>query len=106
LTARGLYRAWTSVPLPIDGWSPHAGRDFWACSTLWREMMTNYQLDDLKGIPVSDISSLAMNIVRMKIQPQLGHKDVKTSLLYVRWIVDMLGTALPSLYIAELERQQ
>jgi hypothetical protein len=37
IKAKALYDAWTNVDLPFKGWSPHLGRDWWACSVRLRK---------------------------------------------------------------------
>lgn len=87
-----LYDAWTSVELPIDGWSPHAGRHWWACSTLWRELKG---LELVKNVTNETAAALldntAIGTIRLQIQPQLGHASESTTMLYLRWVRDMVS---------------
>lgn len=107
ITARALYDAWTGVPLPFDGWSPHLGRDWWACSTLWREVKQFEAMSKQQRTSQShDITRFATDVIRLKIQPQLGHRDESTSHRYLLWAMDMLGVALPQQYLGFLEGEQ
>jgi hypothetical protein len=99
LSAKALYHAWTSVKLPFDGWSPHLGRHWWACSVLWREIKKHELLHSL-GIDVSAalLESTALSIIRLQIQPQLGHAHDSTCFVYLQWVADMLGVSLSIQY--------
>lgn len=99
-----LYDAWCGVDLPYKGWSPHLGRDWWSCSILWREIKKHDRLVEL-GIdtPVALLESTVLGIIRFHIQPQLGHADDKTSMIYLQWAADMLGVNLSIQYEAELD---
>lgn len=106
LNGKHLYNAWTGVPLPFKGWSPHQGRHWWACSVLWRELK---QFDSGKKserdqiTPV--ISHFAKDVIRLQIQPQLGHASDDTSFIYLHWAMDMLGIALPEQYRDYLDKE-
>lgn len=106
VTSRGLYEAWTGVPLPFDGWSPHLGRDWWACSVLWREIKIHEQAARSGQMAPRDITRFATDIIRLHIQPQLGHKREETSFKYLQWAMDMLGVALPQQYISHLDAEE
>ncbi len=32
-----------------------------------------------------------MSVIRLQIQPQLGHAHDSTTMIYLRWVMDMLG---------------
>lgn len=99
LTGRDVYEAWTKADLPFRGWSPHLGRDWWACSTLWREIKLHEQLLHVgRDAPGALLAAVATDIIRLKIQPQLGHQHDRTSFIYLQWVSDMLGVALPEQY--------
>ncbi|MCW3698188.1 MULTISPECIES: site-specific integrase [Burkholderia cepacia complex] len=99
ITAKALYRAWTGVPLPFDGWSPHRGRDWWACSILWQELQRHEQLIG-HGLDVASalLESSAMSVIRLYIQPQLGHAHDSTTMIYLQWLIDRLGHDLSIRY--------
>lgn len=94
ITARDLYTSWTGVEFPVDGWSPHEGRHWWACSVLWRELKKHQATATLSGETATALlESTALSIIRLQIQPQLGHAHDSTTVIYLRWIMDM--TAVP-----------
>ena len=99
ITSRDLYRAWTGVLLPFKGWSPHLGRDWWACSTLWSEMKKHEALLALgMDAPLALLESSAVSAVRFVIQPQLGHSHESTTMIYLQWFLDMRGGGLAIRY--------
>ncbi|MDQ0140973.1 site-specific integrase [Cupriavidus necator] len=102
LTGKDLYRSWTGVELPFAGWSPHLGRDWWACSTLWREMTKHEHLKSL-GVDTATalLESTAMSVIRLQIQPQLGHVHDSTTMIYLQWVMDMLGASFAIQYEAD-----
>jgi integrase len=100
LTSNQLYHAWTSVELPYKGWSPHLGRDWWACTTLWREV--NKGVDDDTPHALEAMGSHAMMVIRLIIKPQLGHADENTTMIYLQWFMDMIGSGLSINYEASL----
>lgn len=92
---------WAAAPMPFgegdhgDGavqWSPHSGRHWWACSTLWRELK---KYDNVSHPTNETIAALiensALSIIRLQIQPQLGHSNKETTMLYLKWVKDMLS---------------
>lgn len=104
VTSDNIYRAWKNAELPFDGWSPHLGRDWWACSTLLREMERHERLKELGPAVASQLlESVGMTVIRMRIQPQLGHKSESTSLVYLQWVADRFGVALSIDYDAAFE---
>lgn len=105
ITDKQLYNTWTGVVLPFKGWSPHLGRDWWACSVLYRELKKNEFLMSLeKQAPTDLIHSFAMSVISLQIQPQLGHAYQSTSLIYLQWVTDMLSQGLSIKYEADFER--
>lgn len=106
LTAKALYRCWTSVELPMSGWSPHLGRDWWACSVLWRELKRHEHLRAMgPNISAALLESTALSIIRLQIQPQLGHAHDSTTMIYLQWVADMLGVNIAIRYEQDLEEQ-
>jgi integrase len=107
LKARTLYDAWRSVELPFVGWCPHLGRDWWACSVLLRELKRHEHISALgPGISAALLESTAMSIIRLQIQPQLGHAQDSTTMIYLEWVADMLGVNLSIRYEQSLEEEQ
>lgn len=99
-----IYRFWREAACPYKGWHPHLGRDWWACSTLMREVALNSQFAELgPRIPSALFLAGALNVIRHTIQPQLGHKNVETCFIYLQWLADELGVALPEQYQAHLD---
>ena len=104
VTADNIYRAWKQSELPFSGWSPHLGRDWWACSTLLREMDRHEQLKQLgPSVAAQLLETVGMTVIRLRIQPQLGHKYESTCLIYLQWVVDRLGVGLSISYDAAFE---
>lgn len=98
-TGKNIHDAWCSVEHP-SGWSPHLGRHYWACTTLWRKLQVHLRfLEEALKAEIGDdvlgsIRSNALSIIRIEIQPQLRHASEQTTLLYLRWIADRLHTNL------------
>lgn len=87
-----LYDTWTGVPRPTSNWSPHQGRHWWACTVLWRELKKHERIVALDSETVTALlESTAMSIIRLQIQPQLGHMQDSTTMIYLRWAIDMLS---------------
>ena len=103
-TGKQLYDAWTSHDGPFAGWSPHQGRHWWACSTLWRELKK--QAERIRIDNESDVAfleSTALSVIRLQIAPQLGHASESTTMIYLRWVINMIGVPV-SLDDADSER--
>lgn len=74
------------------GGPPHDGRHWWACSVLWRELRNHSIVGQLSNETATAVlDSTALGIIRLQIQPQLGHVDEATTMLYLRWVRDMVG---------------
>jgi hypothetical protein len=99
-TPSRVYDAWRSVPLPQHGWTVHLGRDFWACTTLWRAMVSYKKLLEealerkLDDMTLELFKNDAMSVIELQIQPQLRHVNRETSMGYLQWVSDRLGVAL------------
>ena len=99
-TSSRVYDAWRSVPLPQRGWTVHHGRDFWACTTLWRAMASYKKLFEealdrkLDDMAMSLLKSNALSVIELQIQPQLRHVSRETCMIYLLWLADRLGVAL------------
>lgn len=107
ITGKDLYNTWTGVELPYKGWSPHLGRHWWACSILWRELNKHEKLLSFGADTVAALlESTGLSIIRLLIQPQLGHAHDSTSMIYLQWAMDMIGVGLSIQYEAELDVQQ
>lgn len=99
-TPSRVYSAWISVPLPQPGWTVHHGRHFWACTILWRAMVSYKKLFEealerkLDPMTVSLFQNDAMSVIELQIQPQLRHVSRETSMIYLQWLADRMGVAL------------
>ena len=99
-TPSRVYDAWRSVPLPQPGWTVHQGRDFWACTTLWRAMVQHRKLFEevlerkLNDATLSLFKNDAMSVIELQIQRQLRHVSRDTSMGYLQWLADRLGVSL------------
>lgn len=90
-TGKRIYDLWTKPEIAIDKWTPHQGRHWWACTTLMKEVERNNSINYEK----KDLLELtAISIIRLQIQPQLGHSDDQTTMVYLRWLVDNLATPI------------
>jgi len=104
ITSKMFYNAWTGVELPFKGWCPHLGRDWWACSTLHRELEKHEHLIH-SGLDVAHalLESASMSVIRLQIMPQLRHAQENTCLTYLQWIADTLGFNLSIEYQESLD---
>lgn len=106
IDGRALYRAWKDADLPYAQWRPHLGRDYWACTTLLRELLKHDHMRKVlssseQGVAAALLESSAMSAVRLIIMPQLGHASEETSLIYLQWAADYFGVSLSILYDAD-----
>lgn len=101
-TGDQIYRMWIKVERPPH-WSPHLGRDWWACQYLWQKMqehvalikqvqgLTNPGLDHPLLLALKDT---VLNVIRMEIQPQLRHASSATTEIYLQWLFNQLRVPL------------
>jgi integrase len=105
ITYYQVYKFWTKAELPYSGWRPHLGRHWWACSVLLREVRLHEEIARMQGRPpVALFAAAATDIIRLVIQPQLGHKNIKTCFIYLQWVADELGVALPAKWQQHLDK--
>jgi hypothetical protein len=103
ISNQSLYDTWRGVDKP-EGWSPHLGRDYWACSLLWSRMQQQKQLLELalkRNIEESTLQALQMNalsVIQLEIQPQLRHISSETTVIYLQWLADQLGININAAY--------
>lgn len=94
-TGGNIYDIWRSVERP-KGWSPHLGRDFWACSLLWRRIEDQRKLlehalkTNLDETVLAALQSNALSVIELEIQPQLRHVSKETTMIYLQWLADRL----------------
>lgn len=97
-----IYEFWTNVERP-EHWSPHLGRDWWACQYLWQKMQENMALiKQLRQLASPDVDhpliralrDTAMTIIQLEIRPQLRHVNSTTTERYVQWLFNQLRVPL------------
>lgn len=98
LTGPQLYHAWRKVPLGEDWdkkslrWAPHDGRHWWACAVLYRELKLEFRIGTINNETAAKLlDRTALSVIELQIQPQLGHVDKKTTMMYLMWIRRMVG---------------
>lgn len=96
-TGQKIYDFWTSPSVGCPkGWHPHLGRDFWACTMLWRHLKEESALIEQlsKSNPekslVDALLSKGSNFIQLVLMPQLGHASADTTFLYLQWLADRL----------------
>lgn len=97
-----IYRSWKAVKGP-NHWSPHLGRDWWACQILWQAMqehaalikqlhsVTNLKADHPLWLALQDT---ALTTIRLEIQPQLRHASSATTENYLQWLFNQVSVPL------------
>jgi integrase len=87
-----LYDAWTNVSyLPFEGWSPHGGRHYWACTTLLTSIKKRAAaLGSALNAATNNnwINGCASDTMMMMIKPQLGHVNAATTEQYLKWVLN------------------
>lgn len=91
IKAKTLNDAWSHVSyLPFEGWSPHLGRHYWACTTLLDAIKKNsVALGSQVSSATSNnwITGCANDTIMMMIKPQLGHVNQATTEQYLAWVL-------------------
>lgn len=113
-TGQKIYDFWTNkIARCPRGWSPHLGRDFWACSVLWKHLEAQQRLVDqaikYKADP-SVLKILALDVegfIQLTIQRQLRHVSRETTMIYLQWVSDRLGINMNfhENYVQQLSKQ-
>lgn len=103
-----LYDTWTEPTfVPYKGWSPHLGRHYWACMELLTELEKHLAFVknlDKANVPLDWMRGNVQDAIMLRIQPQLGHIDKKTTDLYIDWVTQYFrGTGLSDEFEAALE---
>lgn len=97
-----IYDFWTKVEGPSH-WSPHLGRDWWACQYLWQKMQEHTALiKQVSGIanPEADhplvraLKDTVQTVIQLEIQPQLRHASSQTTEIYLQWLFNKLRMPL------------
>lgn len=93
-TGDQIYAFWSRVQGP-EHWSPHLGRDWWACRYLEQRMKQHAELIEqvLKTPKISmehpmvlALRDTATTVIQMEIKPQLRHASSRTTEIYLHWL--------------------
>lgn len=106
-TGAQIYEFWTRPGKPKH-WSPHRGRDWWACQYLLRSMRHHANL--IGQLAKADISNsadtlikalrdTAQTVIQLEIRPQLRHSSSATTEIYLEWLFNQLRLPLNVLQI-------
>jgi hypothetical protein len=97
-----IYEFWTKVEGPSH-WSPHLGRDWWACQYLWQRMQEHVALiKQVQGLANPDadhplvraLRDTIQTVIQLEIQPQLRHVSSQTTEIYLQWLFNQLRVPL------------
>ena len=97
-----IYQLWTKVERPAH-WSPHLGRDWWACQYLWQKMQEHAQLiKQLHRVTTPDanhpllhaLKDTVLQVIQLEIKPQLRHASYATTEIYLQWLFNRLRVPL------------
>ncbi|MFO1305355.1 MAG: hypothetical protein U1F54_16635 [Burkholderiales bacterium] len=101
-TGNQIYTLWTRVEGP-NHWSPHMGRDWWACCYLDERMKQHADLiQKVLKLPsvtpehpvVLALKDTAQTVIQLEIRPQLRHERSRTSEIYLQWLFAKLRVSL------------
>lgn len=101
-TGDQIYRFWTEVDGP-DHWSPHLGRDWWACTYLWKRMKQHAELiQQVLKVPnlpndhpmLLALRDTAQTVIQLEIRPQLRHASAATTEIYLLWLFNQMRVPL------------
>lgn len=101
-TGDRIYSFWTRVDRP-EHWSPHMGRDWWACRYLEERMKQYNDLihQVLKAPSLSHehpmvlaLRDTVQTVIQLEIRPQLRHVSTRTTEIYLKWLFDQLRLPL------------
>lgn len=97
-TGDQIYTFWTRVEGP-EHWSPHMGRDWWACRYLEERMRQHTDLIQqvLKTPNVSRehpmvlaLRDTTQTVIQLEIRPQLRHVSTRTTEIYLQWLFSQM----------------
>lgn len=97
-----IYEFWTKVEGPLH-WSPHLGRDWWACQYLWQKMQEHVALiKQVQGLANPDadhplvraLKDTIQTVIQLEIQQQLRHVSSQTTEIYLEWLFNQLRVPL------------
>lgn len=88
VSGQKLYEAWTEISVkPYAAWSPHLGRHYWACKTLYDAYLAEKKLlRDGVQVTADWVTAQAQSQLLMRIKPQLGHIGSATTEAYLVWL--------------------
>jgi integrase len=96
-TADQIYGFWSRRVKGPPHWSPHLGRDWWACSLLEQRMeahkdlltavLKNPKLDTEHPLLLA-LRDTVMTVIQLEIQPQLRHASSDTTEIYLQWYIN------------------
>ncbi len=98
-TTSQFYDEWRRTPGCPKGWSPHKGRHWWACQTLWKRMEQQREAwlaavgRGLEDTVRQSVHASVMSVIQIEIKSQLRHVSWETSMIYLQWVFDRLGIA-------------
>lgn len=101
-TGDQIYRFWKEAGGPKH-WSPHLGRDWWACQHLWQRMQEYTALiKQVQGLTTLDaehpmmraLKDTVIQVIQLEIQPQLRHVSSATTEIYLQWLFNQLRVPL------------
>lgn len=93
-TGDQIYTFWSRVQGPPH-WSPHLGRDWWACRYLEERMKQHADLIQqvLRSPGINSehpivlaLRDTAQTVIQMEIRPQLRHASSRTTEIYLEWL--------------------
>lgn len=101
-TGDQIYAFWSRVQGPAH-WSPHLGRDWWACCYLEERMKQHADLiAQILKIPnmtsnhllLQSLRDSALSVIQFDIKPQLRHASSQTTECYLQWLFAKLRLPL------------
>ena len=101
-TGDQIYQLWTKVERP-EHWSPHLGRDWWACQYLWQKMQEHAALikqlhrlikPDADHPLLRALKDTVLQVIQLEIKPQLRHVSSATTEIYLQWLFNQLRVPL------------
>jgi len=102
-TGDQIYSFWSRRVHGPSHWSPHLGRDWWACCYLQERMRQHAELIQLMlGTPntstgqhlVLALRDTAQTVIQLEIRPQLRHVSTQTTEIYLQWLFSTLRVPL------------
>lgn len=97
-TGDQIYAFWTRVEGPKH-WSPHMGRDWWACCYLQERMKQHTEMiQQVLRTPnlgsdhpmVLALRDTAQTVIQLEIRPQLRHASTATTEIYLQWLFNQM----------------